>query len=485
MRLFLSDAGESAAGDHRTPGGPADGMGRAEMEAIEIMKKRFSILAAFFCAVLLAGCGGSDADAIHFGLITAGGEHASSAAAEEILRGIESYAGANGFTSKTYTAASADAEAIDETFKAASEEKVKYVIACGEEMEIPVYDAQKANRGTRYILFDGEPRKSAENESQIRKNTECISINKREMGFLAGYTAAREGYRNIAFISGANEGDTAEYFSGIKRGIGYAMNELMITSDQLTLSAEFAGSEDLSPRRTADALSLYAEGTEIILTDSFGIARSIDLAARQAGRFFATVGFDPTGSYERALYASVPDYANAIQKLLDESIRDNHFHGGEVYACGAAEGGIRLSTDFTRFTSYTEENASNVLGVMANGAYGTDSDESGEGEQLENLVTVREVSPVAPGDTSVGSFSAPLPPADSQAAESGAESSVTEAAGEDQAEDSGEQAEEYSEEDSGDYAAANGEEDSGDDAEESNEEDTGAGEEEGEDSSEE
>ena len=450
------------------------------MEATETMKKRVYLLAAFFCAVLLSGCG-SDEAAIHFGLITAGGEHASSAAAEEILRGIESYSGANGFTSKTYTAASAEPEALDETFKAAAEEKVKYVIACGEEMEIPVYDAQKANRRTKYILFDGEPRKSAENESQIRKNTECVSINKKEMGFLAGYTAAREGYRNIAFIGGTNEGDTAEYFSGIKRGIGYAMNELMITSDQLTLSAEFAGSEELSPRRTADALSLYAEGTEIILTDSYGIARSVDLAARQAGRFFATVGFDPTGTYERALYASVPDYANAIQKLLDESIRDNHFHGGEVYSCGAAEGGIRLSADFTRFTSYTEENASNVLGVMANGAYGTDSDESGEGEALENLVTVRDVNPVAPGETSAGSVSAPLPPADSQAAASGAESSVTEtgeeAAAQDASENSEDNAEEYSEEDSGDNEEEYSDEDSGGNEEEYTEEDSGDGEE--------
>lgn len=397
------------------------------------MRKLFNSVTVIFCALALcaaalAGCG-SGSGAAGFGIVTAGDASAASAPLAELSAGMENYVAETGLTSGTYAAAEYSEEAIAEQFKAASEAGVRYVICCGEEMEIPVYAAQNEYHGMRFLLFDGEPRKSADTEAQIRKNTECITFNKGELGFLAGYTAIREGYRNVSWISGVNEGESAEYYTGFLRGVGYAINELMINSADVTVNAEFAGSDALTPRRTADALNLYGEGTELVLTDRPEIARAVSLAAAQAGRYIATVGFDGSAYLDRVQYAAVGSYSDAVQKILDACIKDNGFQGGSTVACGAAENGIRIAADFAGFSSVSEDTVRTLLSAMAAGSYGTETGtdtESGESEGgesadsgtgLESVVNVREVAPSEPGDTDGSAFAAVTPAAQATAEE--------------------------------------------------------------------
>ena len=361
------------------------------------MKRKLMILCAVLCAAVLAGCGGkSGGGDVRYGLVT-GASGAGDAATSAVESGLEGYAADHSYAMKTYAAASDTEEEYAKQFAAAAEDGARYVVAVGEAMEIPVYAAQNANKGTNFLLVGGEPRKSADSGATVGRNTECVAFDRRSMGFLAGYMAIREGYRTVAWLSGIETEESGEYYEGFLNGIGFAASEQQIDPQTLTVYCEYSGNSALSPRRLADAKSFYQNGTELIVTDQEKIAKAVELAAQSLDRPFATVGFDAVAESEHVQFSAVPNW-NGVVRYLCESFDDaKGFAGGTTLVCTARESGIRLSAAYERMPAVTEVDTQTILGKMASGeaVVANDGGSSDSGyTALGSTISVTEMEPV-------------------------------------------------------------------------------------------
>lgn len=320
--------------------------------------------------LLLTGCGrGSGL----FAAMVYGPSAEESVKAKDIRTAIESYGESHGYGVKLYKAASDSETAYKDQFDEASDEGARYVFTIGEEMAAAVYDAQNAHHGTSYIYFDGVPRPGEEYESQIRKNTVCISFEKDELGFLAGYTAVRAGFKTLVFISGEENEEDEVYFSGFLAGVNYAASSLGISD--ISVGHERAGSGALTPRRMTDAVSYYQSGADLIVTDAPGIAEAVAKAAEQEEKKAAAIGFDASGISGTILYSVLPDYKTAATVIL-QLLDSRGFEGGQTMLCGSQAGAITLKADFANVSSFSQEDVNACTKALADGSASTENIQS-------------------------------------------------------------------------------------------------------------
>lgn len=316
------------------------------------MNKKFVALTACVCLMLsLAACG-SDADAIRYGTVVPSSGDATGAA-QQLQNGMSAYASSVSKNGKVYTVSgNKKSDYKDALDKAAGDDKVKFVIAEGKEMETAIYDAQNDHHGTDFIFFDGEPREKSGKSTSIRKNTVCIRFGREDQGFLAGYTAVRAGYHTLGYISGKKTKSVSEYYDGFCEGAAYAAKEQGLSSKNVVVNYLFAGTNDLTPMRVADAENFYNGGVEIIATDSQILIPAIARAADSLQKKVAAVGFVYSGASGSVLYSSTSDYNGAAQGLLAES--EKHWKGGNVKTAGLEEKAVRLSCDFSNMGSFSQ-----------------------------------------------------------------------------------------------------------------------------------
>lgn len=356
------------------------------------MNKKMLALAACLCLVLsLAACG-SNPDAIVYGTVVSSSDTTGTAA--ELEAGMNAYASSVSKKSKVYTASgnkkSDFKKALDE---AAGDDKVQYVIAEGTSMETAVYDAQNDHHRTNFIFFDGEPREKKGEKASIRKNTLCVSFSREDQGFLAGYAAVYAGYHTLGYIGGKETKASRQYFNGFSEGAEYAANEQGLSKSNVVLNYLFAGTDELTPMRLADAENFYNGGVEIIATDSEALMPAIAKAADDLEKKVAAVGFAYSGSSGSVLYSSVRNYNGAVQGVLSES--EKKWNGGTVKSAGLAEQAVQLNCDFSNMGSFTQDQYTAFLQKAA----GSDFKKS-DSDSKSGIVTLNQVPMVSPNPNS-------------------------------------------------------------------------------------
>ncbi len=365
------------------------------------MKKRiFSVLLGVMTAMSLMACG-SDPDAVWYGTVTNAGGLTENSVITEISSGMETYGQSVEHQTKLYTPEEETREAISAQLEsAAKDDKVKVILAEGSEMEIPVYEAQNAHHGTKFVLFDGEPKKDEDSDASIRKNTTVIQFSVYDLGYMAGYAAVREGYRTIGYLTGTKTDDSSASYEGFLAGCEAAADELHLAKGDVVLNQEFADSDALMPLRMTEAMNWYNNGTELIATDSAVLMPAIAKAADATDQKAAACGFLYSGTSEHVLYSSVPDYSGATQAVLAAAEKNKTFHGGETQSYGFIQHAVRLQADFAAFANFNESVYNTFLETasVGIGERGAEDAESGE-TQTNSLVTVNVMKPQTPDET--------------------------------------------------------------------------------------
>ena len=361
------------------------------------MNRRLLALSVICGCVVLAGGCGSSSNGNRIAMVTDSGGTTGSAEVSAIYSGIESYAADHSLTTGIYTAAADTEEELAAQFKAAADDHAGYVVCTGENMESAVYDAQDSQRDQYYLYFNGVPRKGSDEDGTIRSNTECFRYDVEDMAFLAGYAAVGGGYRNIMYMTGDKSDEHIACRDSFMRGIEKALSSLGITSDSLRVSEEYAGSSLVSPLRMKDAINAYDSGTDLIVTDEPGIAKSIEAAAGSRSKYVATIGFDELDNSSAVVFSAVGNGNTAVQYVLNNVLKEKGFEGGTLKICGAKERAIGLSADYSRMASFDESACTGILDAMAEGTAGSAGEDEASALQLSFSVT--EVEPVTPDGT--------------------------------------------------------------------------------------
>lgn len=307
------------------------------------MKKKICTLLLAGMAVMgMAGCAKDESG--KYALIVNNADVETKACTDAIWEGMKAYTENIEAGSQRYVSDGTERKDFAKAIDKAVDNGAKVVVCVGEEMEVAVNEAQIDYRNVEFILVNGEPHKRYSKKTNIKENTVCLYFNETQQGYLAGYTAVMNGYRNIGCMSGAETESNLKSSAGFVQGVEDAGQELGLAAGDIQLHYTFTGADKLSPVYMNEALEWYKDGCEMIYAQDAGVRQSVIEAAKiQSAMVMSNDGASLEES-DRILTAAIIDYAGAVAAQL-KSIDEDSFAGGKTINCGVKEGGVTLITE--------------------------------------------------------------------------------------------------------------------------------------------
>lgn len=234
---------------------------------------------------------------------------------EAIYEGIRTYALAAGISFSYYNAEEGNLEGHFESIKYAILNHAQIVVCAGYDFRHSVAELQDRYPEVSFLLIDGVPEDMDGNPVEISDNVHCATFREEESGYLAGYLAVLEGYRNLGFIGGKEEPAVMRYGYGFLQGIDEAAKELEIKD--VTVKYWYGGTFQPAKEIYGKAQKWYAEGTEVVFACGGSLWESVLEAAREKPGMLIGADVDQSEDSELFLTSAMKDIANAVVISLD------------------------------------------------------------------------------------------------------------------------------------------------------------------------
>lgn len=304
------------------------------------MKKR--VLGLVFAGVMMLGltaCG--DAEEKKYALIENITSEEDQLCSESAWEGILQFSTENGEQAETYKPKGEKRKDYAETIEVAVEAGAEVIVCVGDEMAVPVYEAQNDYRNVNFVLLNADPHKRFSKKANIAENTIALHFDAMTESYLAGYMAVANGARDIGCMGGAENEDSKMAASGFIQGAEAAAKDFGLTEGTVKIRYAFTGEDKLSPAYMSKALSWYTAGCEVIFAPNEQIRCAVIQAAENAQRKVIGIGKSSMEESETMLTASYINYGGAVyQQLLN--IKNNTFVGEQSLLCGAKENGAAV-----------------------------------------------------------------------------------------------------------------------------------------------
>lgn len=246
--------------------------------------------------------------------------------------GLKKYAEEKGITHKYYKPTEKSTDAYVAAIDLAVQGGAKLIVTPGFLFEPAIYKAQDAHPDVSFILLDGAPHPGDYN-IRIEKNVYSVFYAEHQAGFLAGYAAVKDGYKNIGFLGGMAVPAVIRFGYGFVQGADYAAVELGMKQGDINLMYKYTGDFAATPENQTLAASWYKGGTEVIFAAGGAVGNSVMAAAEQSGT--KVIGVDVDQSPES------PTVISSAMKMLGVSVYD----GIAAFYGGTFPGGKSVSLD--------------------------------------------------------------------------------------------------------------------------------------------
>lgn len=222
------------------------------------------------------------------------------------------------------------------------------IICAGSFFQKSIYDLQDKYPDRKFLLIDTTP-VNENGDEKINENVHCVEFKEEEAGYLAGYSAIKEGYRKLGFLGGI-EGVPAikDFGYGYAQGAEQAAKELKLNNNSIELKFWYAGSFQPSDKITKKMEEWYKDGTQVIFSCGGGILYSvIEATGKDSNRKIIGVDNDQADESEKIIFSSMKGLKSAIVLALKD-IDDNKGNWSKDYAgkssmVGVAEDCVGLS----------------------------------------------------------------------------------------------------------------------------------------------
>lgn len=258
---------------------------------------------------------------------------------EAIYNGVRMYALGAGTSFSYYHADPNELESYQETVQRAVEDHAGLIVCAGDVFGGAVGALQETYPQTSFLLVDAVPYDEEGEELPIARNVHCVLFHEEQAGYLAGYMAVWEGYRNLGFIGGREEPAVLRYGYGYLQGIDAAAKDLSL--NDVTVNYWYADTyaADTAVQEKADGW--YGNGTQIIFACGGGLYESVLAAAENRDGLMIGVDVDQCRESERVLTSAVKNIGSAVTDALDEYYADGGWSeedAGQVKRYGVQEG---------------------------------------------------------------------------------------------------------------------------------------------------
>lgn len=329
------------------------------------MKKILALVLSMTLVVGLAACS-QEEETYRVAMVTDIGDIDDRSFNQGTWEGVVAWAEANNISHRYYrplepgTAATLDAIAL------AVQGGAEIIVTPGFLFAEAVYEAQALYPNVRFVIIDTVP--SKDGTQLVGSNTVSILFEEHESGFLAGYAAVQDGYRQLGYFGGIAVPAVVKFGIGFVAGANYAAQELGATinlgNDRFAYFGSFAPSDD---NKNA-AAAWYLQGTEIIFVAAGGAGTSVMAAAEEAGANVLGVDVDQSSLSTTVVSSALKQLGIAAGQALQDWL-DGTFPGGQIQVKGAANDGVGLPEDFSRFNNPAQTRAAydRVYTRIANG----------------------------------------------------------------------------------------------------------------------
>ncbi|MDE7177557.1 MAG: BMP family ABC transporter substrate-binding protein [Lachnospiraceae bacterium] len=249
---------------------------------------------------------------------------------EAVYNGVRMYALGAGVSFSYYCADPEKPESYSERMEKAAQDGARIIVSAGYRFGEVVGDLQSAYPGISFLLVDAVPHNAADEEVPIAENVHCILFHEEQAGYLAGYMAVWEGYRNFGFIGGSfidhdltdpvsgyrkEEPSVLRYGYGYIQGIDAAAKDLSL--NDVTVNYWYADTFSADNAVRERAASWYERGVQIIFACGGALYESVLEAAEEQDGLLIGVDVDQSRVSERFLTSAVKNIGTAVTDALD------------------------------------------------------------------------------------------------------------------------------------------------------------------------
>jgi basic membrane protein A len=270
--------------------------------------------------------------------------------------GVIAFAEANNISHRYYRPLEVGTAPYLDAITLAVRAGAEIVVTPGFLFESAIFQAQQLYPDVKFVLIDGVPQPGDYSEFLVAQNTVSILFDEHESGFLAGYSAVVDGYRELGYFGGIAVPAVVKFGVGFVAGANYAANELGVAIDlgdnRYAYLGTFAPSDDTKNA----AAAWYLQGTEIIFVVAGGANFSVMAAAEEAGAKVIGVDVDQSSLSPTVVSSALKQLGIATGQALKAWL-DGNFPGGEIQVKGVANDGVGLPEDFSRFNNPAETRA--------------------------------------------------------------------------------------------------------------------------------
>lgn len=273
---------------------------------------------------------------------------------EAVYNGVRMYALGAGVSFSYYYVDPESPDSYSEQMEKAIEDGAGLIVCAGYRFGEAVGDLDGAYPQTAFLLVDAVPHNAADEEEPIQENVHCILFHEEQAGYLAGYMAVWEGYRNLGFIGGSfldrdlldpefgyrrEEPPVLRYGYGYLQGIDAAAKDLSLTDVTVNYWYGDTFSADIAVREKA--ASWYESGVQVIFACGGGLYESVLEAAEEQDGLMIGVDVDQSRISDRVLTSAVKNISAAVTDALDEYYMAGGWSdedAGQVKRYGVEEG---------------------------------------------------------------------------------------------------------------------------------------------------
>lgn len=362
-------------------------------------KKVIGFILASVMALSLAGCGGSGTsqttdsksttgtsstadkgnkskDGYELALITDVGTIDDKSFNQGSWEGVEAYAKENNIACTYYKPTEKSDEACLSAIDLAVKGGAKLIVCPGYLFEVPIFNAQSKYPDVKFLLIDGKPHNGDYNYD-IKENVHSIFYAEEEAGFLAGYAAITEGYKQLGFMGGIAVPAVIRYGYGYIQGADYAAKELGMAKGDIKMKYTYVGNFDASPENMAKAASWYNEGVEVIFSCGGPVGNSVMKAAETAKTTVIGVDVDQYSESKTVITSAVKNLKKSVYDTID-SFYKGTFQGGVSVTLDAASNGIQLPMENSLFKKFNQETYDKLYKQIADGTIEIVKDDAAE-----------------------------------------------------------------------------------------------------------
>lgn len=209
----------------------------------------------------------------------------------------------------------------------------------------------------------------------VPSNIALICYQEEQAGYLAGYAAVQEGYKELGFLGGIDVPAVIRYGYGFIMGADKAAQELNLTDVNIKYwySGSFQPNDDIATKMD----NWYVGGTEVVFACGGGIYLSCLSAAESNDGKMIGVDVDQSNVSDRIITSAMKALSNSVVKALTDASANAEYKERDVdVEIQIANCNIKLSISSVRISQVTAR-----CGLGEEGAVGDRRGQAGRAGQ--------------------------------------------------------------------------------------------------------